>query len=62
MPASERSRELKRRRHRKKKLGQLKRKVEKASASEKAHVANKIRRLTTGAEVIITRWELESKG
>ncbi len=62
MPASERTRELKRRRKRKSKLAKLKQKVEKASPSEKAHIASKIRRMTPGAEVIIQNWELESTG
>ena len=61
MPASERSRELKRRRQRKKKLAKLKGKVQKASPSEKAHIAEQIRRLTPGAEVIIGAWGLESQ-
>lgn len=61
MPASERSRELKRRRQRKKKLAKLKEKVQKASPSEKAHIAEQIRRMTPGAEVIIQNWGLESQ-
>ena len=61
MPASERRRELKRRRHRKKKLEKIKKKSEKATASEKAHLAGKVRRLTPGAEVLIDAWGLESK-
>ena len=60
MPASERSRELKRRRHRKKKLQKIKNKCEKATASEKVHLAGKIRRLTPGAEVLIESWGLEA--
>src|SRR5438552_3377156 len=42
----QRDRELKRRRHRKKKLKVFKRRLTKATASEKAHIATKIRRLT----------------
>jgi len=57
--ASERQRELRRRRQRKKKLGLLKRRCEKASASQKAAVAETIRRLTPGAETIIKNWGLE---
>ncbi len=58
---SERMREVKRRRHRRKKLGQLQKRVEKASVSEKAHIAEKIRRLTPGAKPIIERWGLEER-
>lgn len=61
MGISERQKEIKRRRHRKEKLAQLKRRAEKASASEKAVIAAKIRRLTPGAEEIIARWGLEER-
>ncbi len=61
MSGSERKREIKRRRHRLKKLNQLKARVEKATVSEKAHIANKIRRLTPGAEEIITALSLEER-
>ena len=60
MGLSERQKELKRRRHRRKKLAQLKRRADKATRSEKAVIAQKIRRLTPGGEAIIARWELES--
>ena len=59
MGASERRRELKRRRHRRKKLDKIKAKGGKASPSEKAHLAGKVRRLTPGAEDLIVRWGLE---
>jgi hypothetical protein len=55
---SERGKEIKRRRHRRKKLQQLGGRLKKATASEKAVIAAKIRNLTPGAEVIIDRWEL----
>lgn len=54
-------REIGRRRHRQKKMNQLKRRVEKATVSEKAHIANKIRNLTPGAEQIITKLSLEER-
>lgn len=57
----ERHKELKRRRHRKKKLAILKRKAEKASVSEKGALANKIRSMTPGAETIIANWGLEGR-
>jgi hypothetical protein len=53
--------ELRQRRQRKKKLAVFKRKALKASASEKAVLANKIRRMTSGAEVIIATMGLEEK-
>lgn len=56
--SSERARELRRRRSRTKKLGILERKVAKATISEKAHMAGKIRKMTIGAEEIIGRLKL----
>lgn len=61
MSISERKKELKRRRHRKKKLGIFARKLLKATVSERAVIAEKIRGLTTGCEVIIARWDLEKR-
>ena len=61
MPASERRRELKRRRHRKKKLGVFKRKLAKASVSEKQHIAEKLRGLSPGAETLIADLGLEGR-
>jgi len=57
----QRQRELRRRRHRRKKLKVFKRKLVKANASEKVVLAGKIRSLTPGAETIIANWGLESK-
>jgi hypothetical protein len=59
--ASERKRELKRRRHRRVKMGHIKRRAAKANVSEKSHLATKIRNLTPGAEEIITRLNLEER-
>jgi hypothetical protein len=61
MSASERKREIRRRRHRKKKLEHYKQRLEKATVSEKAHIATKIRKLTPGAEVIIGQLGLEER-
>jgi hypothetical protein len=58
---SERQRELRRRRHRRKKLGTFARKREKATVSEKAAMAEKLRHLTPGAELIVERWDLEKR-
>lgn len=57
----ERQKELRRRRKRTKKLKVLKRKLEKATPSEKAAMAGKIRNMTPGAEVIIANWGLEER-
>jgi len=57
----QRDRELRRRRHRKKKVQILKRKATKSNPSEKAIIAAKIRRLSPGAEVIIANLGLEER-
>jgi hypothetical protein len=56
--ASERKRELSRRRSRKVKLTKLKAKLPKATPSEKTEIARKLRELTPGAEELIDRWKL----
>lgn len=61
MGISERKKEIKRRRHRLKKLGQLEKRLGKATVSEKGVIAEKVRRLTPGAEVIIADWGLEER-
>ena len=61
MPLSERKQELKRRRHRKKKIEVFSRKLSKATVSEKTVIAEKLRRLTPGCEVLIEAWDLEKK-
>ncbi len=58
MGCSERTKEIKRRRHRREKLSQLKKKVAKATNSEQGEIARKIRCLTPGADVIVKAWEL----
>jgi hypothetical protein len=58
---SERKRELRRRRHRKKKISILVRKLGKATVSEKTVIADKLRALTPGGETIVTRLELEKR-
>lgn len=59
MPGSERKRELRRRRHRRIKVGKLKRRAEKANASDKQVIATKLRDLTPGANTIIESLGLE---
>ncbi|MCA9187634.1 MAG: DUF6800 family protein [Pirellulaceae bacterium] len=61
MAGSERQREIRRRRHRKKKMKVVLRKVSKASVSEKQHIATKLRELTPGAPAIIERLALEER-
>ena len=61
MGQSERQTEIKRRRHRRKKLAQLKKRAAKATVSEKAVIVEKIRRMTPGAEVIIANLGLEER-
>ena len=58
---SERKRELRRRRHREKKLSILVRKLGKATVSEKAVIADKLRALSPGGEAIVARLELEKR-
>jgi len=58
---SERRRELRRRRKRAKKITHLKRRVPKASVSEKAVIAGKMRKMTPGAETIISQLALEER-
>jgi uncharacterized protein (DUF1919 family) len=58
---SERKKEIKRRRHRLKKMAIFTRKLRKATVSEKLIIADKIRALTPGGEVIIQTLDLEKK-
>ncbi|MDG1874584.1 MAG: hypothetical protein P8J27_11785 [Mariniblastus sp.] len=51
---SERERELRRRRKRKKKMNLIKARLKKATSSEKEVLAAKIRRLTPGAETLLS--------
>ena len=61
MTCSERRKELKRRRHRLKKMTNFKRKLEKATVSEKIHIAGKIRALTPGGEKVVESLGLEER-
>ena len=55
---SDRAQEIKRRRHRRKKLKKMASRLKKATVSEKAVIATKLRRMTSGAEIIIANWGL----
>lgn len=61
MGCSERQKEIKRRRHRRKKLNHYKMRLKKATVSEKQHIAEKLRQLTPGAEDLITTLSLEER-
>ena len=61
MSCSERKRELRRRRHRRKKVSTFARKLKKATVSERGVIAEKLRALTPGCEEIVARWELEKR-
>jgi len=58
---SERKKELKRRRHRRKKVKLFGRRLKKATVSERAVIAEKVRKLTPGAEQIIDAWGIEER-
>jgi len=55
---SERRKEIKRRRHRRKKLNDLKTRLKKATVSERTEIVRKVRELTPGADRIVSNWEL----
>ena len=62
MGASERQRELRRRRKRREKLVQLKSKLATATQSEKVEIVRKLREMSPGAEKLIVDWELAEAG
>ena len=61
MPCSERRKEIKRRRHRRKKLTHLAKRLDKATVSEKVTIAEKVRALSPGSEVIVNNWGLKER-
>ena len=58
MAGTERQRELRKRRHRAKKLINLHKKAVKANKTEKTVIVAKLRRLSPGAEQLIQAWKL----
>jgi hypothetical protein len=58
---SDRLQEIKRRRRRRKKLVLYKKRLKKATVSERTVIADKIRKMTPGAETIIAAWGLEER-
>jgi hypothetical protein len=58
---SDRKQEIKRRRKRRQKLTLFKRRLKKATVSERAVIADKIRKLTPGGETIVEAWGLQER-
>ncbi len=58
---SNRMKEIKRRRHRRQKLVKFETKLAKATTSEKHVMAEKLRKMTTGCDVLISRMGLEER-
>jgi hypothetical protein len=56
---TERTRELRRRRHRKKQVAKLVNRAARSNAAEKAVIAGKLRRLTPGGDAIIENHGIE---
>lgn len=61
VPCSERRKEIKRRRHRRKKVGHFAKKLKTATVSETSTIAGKLRALTPGGQAIVDVWELEKR-
>jgi hypothetical protein len=55
---SERKTELRRRRKRSQKLEHYRKRLAKATQSEKIEIARKLREMTPGAEILIVDWKL----
>jgi hypothetical protein len=58
---SDRKQEIKRRRKRRQKLVLFKRRLKKATVSERGVIADKIRKMTPGCETIIDNWALKER-
>lgn len=61
MGISERGKEIKRRRHRRRKLEKLRKQFDQAKPSHKQHIVEKIRRLTPGAEKVFSNWGVDEE-
>jgi hypothetical protein len=55
---SERKSELKKRQKRRQAVTRLKKRLGKATKSEKGEIARKLREMTPGAEILISDWKL----
>jgi hypothetical protein len=58
---SDRKQEIKRRRHRRKKIEHFKLRLKKATTSEKGVIADKLRKMTPGAEEVIEHLGLQPR-
>ena len=58
---SNRMKEVKRRRHRRQKLAKMQTKLKKATTSEKLAMADKLRKMTSGAETLIAKMGLTER-
>lgn len=58
MGCSERQKELRRRRKRRVKLEHFRKRLDKATQSEKIEIARKLREMTPGANLLIEKWKL----
>jgi hypothetical protein len=58
---SDRKQEIKRRRHRRKKIEHFKRRLKKATTSEKGVIAEKLRKMTPGAEQVIEQLGVQAR-
>ena len=58
MGCSERQKELRRRRKRREKLEHFRKRLAKATQSEKIEIARKLREMTPGANLLIEKWKL----
>jgi hypothetical protein len=58
---SDRKQEIKRRRHRRKKIEVLKRRLKKSTTSERTLFVEKIRRMTPGCDVVVANLGLATK-
>jgi hypothetical protein len=58
---SNRMKEIKRRRHRRKKMVKIETKLKKATTSEKLVMAEKLRKMTPGCEDLIARMGLDER-
>lgn len=58
---SNRMKEIKRRRHRKQKIAKFETKLKKATQSERLVMAEKLRKMTAGCEILIARMGLTER-
>ncbi len=58
MGCSERQKEIRRRRKRHKQFDNLRKRLAKATASEKLEIIRKLRAMTPGSETVIASWKL----